>query len=128
MGQKIFSGTYWNLRRFVSPVNRSSLSKPEDALFDEHGRYNGLCVVGFSVSEIPPQVDQPQGPAYAFFMHHDPQPDNYRHSEIWSDQIPGTGVYKEPSKSMKLFFRIRLCQQISRENIQIAAVRSRAPR
>ena len=89
-------------------VNRGSLSEPEDVLFDEHGEYNGLGVVGFMVSDVPRRVTQSQGPAYVFFMNHDPDPDNYSHSEIWSDQEPGTGRYKEPGKSVKLQFRIQI--------------------
>jgi hypothetical protein len=73
---------------------------------------------------VPAKVAQPQGPAYIFFLKHVPLPYNYAHSEIWSDQEPGTGNYREPSKTVKLEFRVRLCQRIGLGNVLIAAVRS----
>jgi hypothetical protein len=106
-------------------VNRGSLSQPEDALFAEDGKYNGLGVVEFKVSEIPPKIVQEQGPTYVFFMRHVPDSDNYSHSEIWSDQATQTGAYREPSKTVKFKFRIHLCQRITRERIRIEAVRNR---
>ena len=131
-------------------VNRGSLSEPEDALFDEGGKYDGLGVVEFAVSDIPEKVEQQQGPAYVFFMSHVPFEDNYAHSEIWSDQLPATAVslptptlpaphseisrdqlattrnYREPSKTVKLEFRIRLCKRITQERVRIEAVRNRS--
>lgn len=107
-------------------VNRGSLSQPEDVLFAEDGRYNGLGVVEFKVCDVPPIINQDQGPAYVFFMRHVPYVDNYSHSEIWSDQNPQTGDYREPSKTVKLKFRIHLCQRIRQEQIRIEAVRNRA--
>ena len=106
-------------------VNRGSLSQPEDVLFAEDGKYNGLGVVEFPVSDIPPRIAQDQGPTYVFFMRHVPYADNYSHSEIWSDQATGSGDYREPSKTVKLKFRIHLCQRITRERIRVEAVRNR---
>jgi hypothetical protein len=106
-------------------VNRGSLSEPEDALFAEDGKYNGLGVVEFRVSDIPRRVAQERGPSYVFFMRHVPYSDNYSHSEIWSDQETQTGNYREPSKTVKLRFRIHLRQRIAQERIIIEAVRSR---
>jgi hypothetical protein len=106
-------------------VNRASLSLPEDALFDENGKYNGLGVVEFKAYDLPPRINQSQGPAYVFFMQHVPLPANYSHSEIWSDQEARTGAYREPSRTVKLEFRIRLCQRISRDCIRVEAVRNR---
>jgi len=106
-------------------VNRGSLSQPEDVLFAEDGKYNGLGVVEFKVSDIPPWIAQEQGPTYVFFMRHVPHTDNYSHSEIWSDQAARTGDYRKPSRTVKLEFRTRLCQRITRERIRIEAVRNR---
>jgi len=106
-------------------VNRGILSEPEDALFAEDGKYNGLGVVEFKVSDIPPTIVQEQGPTYAFFMQHVPHTDNYAHSEIWSDHAIRTGNYREPSKTVKLEFRIQICQRITKERIRIEAVRNR---
>jgi hypothetical protein len=106
-------------------VNRGSLSRPEDVLFSEYGNYNGLGVVEFRVSDLPARIIQEQGPAYLFYMQHSPVPDNYSHSEIWSDQDPPTGDYREPSKTVKLRFRIYVCQRITREQVRIEAVRNR---
>ncbi len=107
-------------------VNRGNLSEPEDALFAEDGKFNGLGVVAFEVSDIPPVIVQEQGPTYAFFMRHVPLADNYSHSEVWSDHTTQTGDYREPSRTVKLKFRIHLCQRITQESIRIEAVRNRA--
>jgi len=106
-------------------VNRGSLSEPEDALFAEDGKYNGMGVVQFEVSDIPDRIVQEQGPTYVFFMRQVPHSDNYSHSEIWSDHAIQTGNYREPSKTVKLKFRIHLCQRITQESIRIEAVRNR---
>lgn len=100
-------------------VNRSTLSQPEDALFSESGKYNGLGVVRFIVSSIPSRMTQSQGPSYVFFVQHAPLDDNYSHSEIWSNHEYRSGQYKEPSKTVKLEFRISLCQKIRQENVCI---------
>ena len=78
-------------------LNRESLSEPEDVLFAESGTYNGLGVVGFVVSDIPPCILQPDGPAYSFWMKHVPLAHNYSHSEIWCAQGASTGSYRMPS-------------------------------
>jgi hypothetical protein len=109
------------LRFPKTSVNRSRFSEPEDALFSEVGKYNGLGVVRFGVSEIPPRIAQPQGPAYVFFVAHAPLEENYSHSEIWSDHQPRTGEYKEPSKTAKLLFRIGLCRTILQDRVCIEA-------
>ncbi len=107
-------------------VNRGSLSKPEDVLFHENGKYDGLGAVAFTVVDIPERIIGDQGSTYVFFMHHDPHEDNYAHSEIWSDQEQRTGEYRKPSPSVKLKFRIQLCQRIRTESIRIEAVRKRS--
>ena len=106
-------------------VNRGSLSEPGDVLFAEDGKYDGLGVVDFKVSDIPPGIAQEQGPSYVFFMRHVPYSDNYSHSEIWSEQEAQTGNYREPSKTVKLRFRIHLCQRVTEERIRIEGVRNR---
>lgn len=125
-------------------VNRSgpsgALSEPEDVLFDEHGKYNGLGVVGFAVSAIPPRLDPDHDlketwPSFVFFPRHVPldaenDPNeteiNYAHSEIWSQRADSPrmpGQYKEPSPTAKLRFRIQLCKIIRQEQICVKAVR-----
>ena len=106
----------------TTSVNRGLLSEPEDALFHGDGQYNGLGVVGFSVADLPGQIYQQDGPAYVFFMRHVPLPENYSHSEIWSDQEPATGTYRKPSRTVRLEFRVLLCKRITREKILIPAV------
>lgn len=104
-------------------VNRGSLSEAEDVLFSREGAYNGLGAVELKVSDMPGRVSQEQGPTYLFFMQHVPLDENYAHSEIWSDQEPGTGTYRAPSKTVKLKFRVSLCQRIRQEQIRIEATR-----
>lgn len=102
-------------------VNRGLFSVPEDALFSEEGRYNGLGVVAFPVSDIPNCIQQDDGPSYFFSMRHAPLDDNYAHSEIWSNRHPGDTEYREPSKTIKLKFRLHLSRRIRREQIRIEA-------
>lgn len=107
-------------------VNRGALSEPEDVLFHEAGAYNGLGAVELRVADIPAVVTGEQGAVSTFFMHHEPLDDNYAHSEIWSDRLPATGDYQEPSRSVKLLFRTQVCERIKTDRIRILAVRSRA--
>jgi hypothetical protein len=104
-------------------VNRGRFSEPEDVLFSETGDYDGLGSVGFPVSAIPSRVEQPDGPSYTFSVQHQPEELNYSHSELWSDQDPGTGGFRKPSKTVSATFRILLCRSIGVEQIRIAAVR-----
>lgn len=46
--------------RFPRTLVRGNLSEPEDALFAEDGKFNGLGVVAFEVSDIPPVIVQEQ--------------------------------------------------------------------
>ena len=109
--------------RSQQSVNRGNFGEPEDVLFSEAGRYNGFGVVGLKVSDIPPRVDQPNGPAYLFFMMHRPEDDNYAHSEIWSDRDPPTGDFRKPSPTVSTTFRLLLCRSITHEQVLIQAVR-----
>ena len=104
-------------------VNRGSFSEAEDALFSETGKHDGLGVVEFRVGDVPERVDQPQGPAYIFFMRHEPEEENYSHSEIWSDHETRTGGFRAPSRTVSLSFRVLLCRSIRQEQIRIRAVR-----
>ena len=104
-------------------VNRERFSEPEDALFSETGGYDGLGVVEFRVADIPERLEQPNGPAYVFFMRHEPEDQNYSHSEIWSDHEARTGGFRAPSRTVSLNFRILLCRSIRREQVRIIAVR-----
>lgn len=104
-------------------VNRGIFSEPGDALFSETGEYNGLGVVEFRVADIPERVEQPDGPSFVFFMRHEPEEENYSHSEIWSDHEVRTGGFRRPSPTVSLTFRILLCRSIRQEQLRIMAVR-----
>jgi hypothetical protein len=111
------------LRFPKTSVYRSLFSEPADALFSEDGRYNGLGVVRFRVLDIPARVEQENGPAYVFHMEHVPLSDHYSHSEIWSRREDAVDHQdREPNKTVKLRFRIRLCQGIRQEQVCIEAV------
>ena len=104
-------------------VNRGRFSEPQDVLFSETGEYNGLGVVQFKVADIPEKVAQPHGPAYVFLMRHEPEDENYSHSEIWSDHETRTGGFRPPSRTASLSFRVMLCTAIREEQVRIRAVR-----
>jgi hypothetical protein len=102
-------------------VNRGRFSEPEDVLFSETGNYNGLGVVEFRVADVPERMEQTEGPAYVFFMRHEPEDANYSHSEIWSDHDPRTGEFRRPSRTVSLRFRVLLCRSIRQEQVRIEA-------
>lgn len=104
-------------------VNRGRFSQPEDVLFSETGEYNGLGVAQFYVADIPPRVAQPNGPAYVFFVRHEPEETNYSHSEIWSDHENRTGGFRPPSRTVSLKFRVELCKAIRHQQVLIEAER-----
>ena len=103
-------------------VNRSTLSEPQDVLFDENGAYRGLGVIEFRVSDVPNEIDGENNSAFVFTINHVPEELNYSHSEVWSTRAPGSSELKEPSKSVKLKFRIALS---GKARISIVAVRNR---
>jgi hypothetical protein len=109
-------------------VNRGTLSEPEDVLFSESGEYNGLGVIELRVSDLPGTIEQPGGPAYRFHMEHTPLDENYSHSEICSEQAARTGRLQDPSKTVKLRFRIHVSRMITEERIRIMATRTRTAR
>jgi hypothetical protein len=106
-------------------VNRSRFSEPEDVLFSEDGRYNGLGVVQFQVSDVPARVDSGQGPIYIFFLRHvpidEPPNINYAHSEISSAREIEPSELKDPSKTAKALFKAQLVKRIRSEQIKIEA-------
>jgi hypothetical protein len=112
-----------NAIRFRQSVNRGKYSVAEDVLFSETGEYDGLGVLELSVSFIPDRIEPTNGPAYVFFMHHEPIEANYSHSEIWSDNEVRTGTCREPSKTVKIEFRMRLCKLLNSDAVRIEAVR-----
>jgi hypothetical protein len=70
-------------------VNRGLFSRPEDALWNEAGRVEGLGVFAFSVSTLPEEATCPEtGRKFAFSPKHVPLKRNYAHSEVWCDNIP----------------------------------------
>lgn len=106
-------------------VNRGNFSSPEDVLFHETGKFNGLGVVEFRVQDIPETVSPEQGPGWRFFARHVPEESNYAHSEIGAALLSGTERSTSPSKSVKLKFRIHLSRLIREDRIQIRAARNR---
>lgn len=137
VGQLAPTGIRFNGKSGVS-VNRSQFGLPEDTLFHEEGRYNGLGVVQFLVADIPLRVDPDSdkgesGEPYRFRLKHVPldvEADpteveiNYAHSEIWSHRADSTEVdpaHRDPGKTIQVSFKIRLCQRIRQEQICIEA-------
>lgn len=103
-------------------VNRGSLSEPEDVLFDEQGRYDGLGVVEIMVHEIPETIADANGTQFSFNVSHSPEEKNYSHSEIRSPP-PLTGPSKVPSRTAKFKFRHALCRCITSQRVRIVAMR-----
>lgn len=117
---------HFGIRMPATSVNRGRFSEPEDVLFSEDGKYNGLGVVEFPVSDVPKQISQANGPTYVFFMEHVPLETtteiNYAHSEICSAHQNAPDRFREPSKTVEREFKARLCKRIRRDRIKIEAV------
>jgi hypothetical protein len=75
------------------------------------------------VMNIPERVEQPDGPAFVFFMRHEPEEENYSHSEIWSDHETRTDGFRKPGRTVSLHFRVLLCRSIREEQVRIKAAR-----
>lgn len=81
-------------------VNRSRFSKPQDTLWNDKERLDGLGVFQFPASCLPKEATCPAtGRRFAFWPKHVPIQNNYAHSEIWSDQLPRNDAgYVLPTK------------------------------
>ncbi|SRR6266478_3817669 len=101
-------------------VNRQKFSESQDVLFSETNEFANWGVWSVKVGELSafPETE----PAFSFYPKHAPMEDNYAHSEVWSDQIPSTGSYAKPSKSVRKLFRTFLCQKIVVEIVASASV------
>ncbi len=102
-------------------VNREKFSESRDVLFSETSEFANWGVWSIKVGDLPSAFPETE-PAFSFFPQHAPMEDNYGHSEIWSDQIPPTGSYSKPSKSIRKLFRTFLCQRIVVEIVASASV------
>lgn len=98
-------------------VNRQKYSEAQDVLFDETEIFAGWGVLSFKVHDLPTSFP-PENPRYRFFPRHEPLEDNYAHSVVWCDRLPGTNLYVEPSPQVKKLFRAVLSQRVT---IEIAA-------
>jgi hypothetical protein len=92
-------------------VNRQKYSEATDVLFDEAERFVGWGVLSFKVDDLPASFP-PEAPRYTFFPKHEPLEDNYAHSVVWCDRVPGTRQYVEPSPQVKKLFRASLSQRV----------------
>lgn len=81
-------------------VNRSKLSKAEDALWTDKEKLIGLGVFEFPVSCLPREIVCPStARCFNFWPKHVPLTKNYAHSEIWSGETPRTtSNYVLPTK------------------------------
>jgi hypothetical protein len=102
-------------------VNREKFSESQDVLFSETNEFANWGVWSIKVGDLPSAFPETE-PAFRFYPQHTPMEDNYGHSEIWSDQIPPTGSYAKPSKSIRKLFRTFLCQKIVVEVAASASV------
>jgi hypothetical protein len=110
----IIDGKFSNMGlSFDTPpsVNREKYSESRDVLFSETNEFANWGVWSVKVGDLLSAFPETE-PAFGFYPKHTPMEDNYAHSEIWSDQIPPTGSYAKPSKSIRKLFRTFLCQRI----------------
>ena len=101
-------------------VNREKFSQPDDVLFSETNEFAKWGVWSVKAGDLPSAFPK-DAPTFTFHPKHTPMEDNYAHSEIWSDQIPPTGSYAMPSKSVRKLFRAFLCQRIVIEIVASAS-------
>jgi hypothetical protein len=99
-------------------VNRSLLSKPEDALWSDAKRYDGWGVYQFPATCLPRNVlCSHTGRKFTFFPKHVPIWNNYAHTEIWSSELPELSMdrYILPTEVVKKELRATI-----QKNFQIA--------
>ena len=73
-------------------VNRGKYSQPEDVLMPSYERWG---VVSFQVKDVPARILSAGGAKFEFGIVHDPEEDNYSHSEV--------RAYKNGGADPKLF-------------------------
>lgn len=89
-------------------VNRSRYSEPGWVLLPGHSHW-GFGT--FKVQDIPTPMERDAGDPYEFIITHDPEEENYSHSEIRAFSN-GTRFEKIKNKKIKLTFRIQLSQKV----------------
>lgn len=93
-----------------SSVNRGSLSRPADALWNDKRRLSGMGVYEFPVSCLPiEQICPNTGRRFTFFPKHVPLWNNYAHTEVWCDSIPRKNAnYVLPTDEVKKIVRANI--------------------
>jgi hypothetical protein len=81
-------------------VNRERFSRPEDTLWTDTGKLDGLGVFQFPVSCLPRDITcATTARRFAFMPKHVPLTKNYAHSELWCDEVPTKNAgYVVPTK------------------------------
>jgi hypothetical protein len=106
---------------FSDSYNLSSISEPEDVLFNDKkdekgGHYLTSGIISINVGQIEEQkfkyILQGKEVVCTFKVHHDPMECNYSHAEMkyYMDDVQFSG---RPAKSAKEFFRRRLLEAMS---------------
>jgi hypothetical protein len=114
MSEYFIDGAFTNIGLpFGSPpsVNRDKYSKPEDVLFSESGQFDGWGVLAFVVAEFPGPVSA-SNCQYLLVPRHVPLEENYAHSEIWCNKVPGTTEHVDAPKTVKKLYRAQLSQRV----------------
>jgi hypothetical protein len=101
-------------------VNREKFSEPSDVLFSETNEFGNWGVWSVKTGDLLSAFPENE-PTFSFYPKHTPMEDNYSHSEIWSEQVPPTGLYAKPSKSVRKLFRTFLSQRIVIEIVASAS-------
>jgi hypothetical protein len=93
-----------------SSVNRSSLSRSQDATWTDKKRLPDAGVYQFPLSCLPAEARCPNtGRQFTFFPKHVPLWNNYAHTEIWCDSLPRkNAVFVLPTEEVKKELRARI--------------------
>ncbi len=95
-------------QEFRSPdfsVNRGKYSEPEDALIPPYQR----CVISsFQVKDVPSRILSSGGAEFDFRVAHDPEEDNYSHSEVRTYKNGRFDPKLKVARTVKKEFRQRL--------------------
>ena len=93
---------------FRSPdfsVNRGKYSEPEDVLIPSYERWG---IVGFQVKDVPSRVFSGGGAQFEFRVDHDPEENNYSHSEVRTYKNGRFDPKLKVARTVKKEFRQRL--------------------
>lgn len=93
-------------------LNRAKYSVPRDA-FRPFDRHEKMGLAKFESGSVVPDVIDEGNNTFTFMVVHDPQDDNYSHSEIRAYRSDNLDKSVEPSRTARRVFRQKMAEKLS---------------